>query len=277
MANLIALQMTSSPSVRDNIDDIKSQLRALGNITQETLVVLPECSVCLGGGDKMLLGLAEDYGQGPIQKALSDLSKEFGIWLVAGTIPLKSQSDEHKFTASCLLFDPAGECLAEYQKIHLFDVNVSDNMRVYRESDYTQAGNKVCVVDTPFGRLGIAVCYDLRFAGLFQAMDEIDVLALPSAFTKVTGEAHWQPLLQARAIEKQCYVVASGQTGIHANNRETYGHSGIWSPWGELLCEVRKDRGLAMFPMDKARLAEIRQSIPMSEHNKFRSSFVEEC
>jgi nitrilase len=275
MANLIALQMTSSPSVRGNLEFIRAQLRSMGQAAQDTLVVLPECCVCFGGGDKMLMSIAEEYGEGPIQEALSNLSKEFGIWLVAGTIPLKSQSDKSKFTASSLLFDPTGQCLTEYQKIHMFDAQVSDNTGVYRESDYTQAGDKVCVIDTPFGRLGIAVCYDLRFAGLFQAMDEVDVLALPSAFTQVTGEAHWRPLLQARAIEKQCYVVAAAQIGVHVNSRETYGHSSIWSPWGELLCEVRKDKGLVMFPMDITRLAEIRQSIPMSEHNKFRSSFVE--
>jgi predicted amidohydrolase len=275
MANLIALQMNSSSSVQDNIDHVRSQLSSMGALSEETLVVLPECFASLGGGDKMLLSLAEDYGHGPIQAFLSELAKDFGIWLVAGTVPLKSQSDKHKFTASCLLFDPLGCCIAEYQKIHLFDVKVSDSMGVYRESDYTQAGNKVCVVETPFGRLGLAVCYDLRFAGLFEAMGEIDVLVLPSAFTQVTGEAHWHPLLQARAIEKQCYVVAAAQTGVHENNRETYGHTSIWSPWGELLCEVRKEIGIAMFPMSKARLSDIKQSIPVSEHNKFRSSFVE--
>jgi nitrilase len=275
MANLIALQMTSTTSVEENFSFIREQLTAIGKVSTDTLVVLPECFVCLGGGDKMLLSIAEDYGQGLIQNTLSELAKEFGIWLVAGTIPLKSESDKSKFTASCLLFDPSGNCIVEYQKIHLFDVTVADNMRVYKESDYTQAGNKVCVVDTPFGRLGIAVCYDLRFAGLFQAMGDIEILALPSAFTQVTGKAHWHPLLQARAIEKQCYVVAAAQTGIHENNRETYGHSSIWSPWGELLCEVRKDKGLAMFPMSRERIDEIRQSIPVSVHNKFRSSFIE--
>ena len=272
---LVALQMTSGPSVEDNLDYVRNELSELDTDEQEVLVVLPECFICFGAGDKALLSIAEKLGQGSMQSALSDMAREFGVWLVAGTIPLKSDVDENKFTASCLFFCPEGKLLDEYQKIHLFDVDVSDNTRSYRESNYTQAGNKVCVVETPFGRVGLAVCYDVRFAGLFQAMQGIDVLVLPSAFTRVTGEAHWHPLLQARAIENQCYVVAAGQTGVHANGRETHGHSSIWSPWGELLCEIRKDEGLAMFPMDKKRLADIRQSIPMSKHNKFRSEIVE--
>jgi nitrilase len=275
MANLIALQMTSTPSIEENVSEIRAQLKAFGKVSQETLVVLPECFVCFGAGDKVLLSIAEEYGKGPIQQALGELSKEFGIWLVAGTIPLKSKTERSKFTASSLLFDPSGQIVTEYQKVHLFDVSVADNMKVYSESQYTQAGDKVCVVDTPFGRLGIAVCYDLRFPGLFQAMGEVDVLALPSAFTQVTGEAHWHPLLQARAIENQCYVVAAAQTGLHDNNRETYGHSSIWSPWGEMLCEMRRDKGLVLFPMNKQRMREIRQAMPVSEHNKFRSYFVE--
>lgn len=274
MANLIAVQMISTPDPQQNLQEVDRQLANL-QVNEQTLVVLPECFSCFGGSDKKQLELAESPGQGPIQSALSDLAKKYGIWLVAGTMPLQSQADNNKFTASCLLFDPQGKQVAEYQKIHLFDVQVEDNTRSYKESATTQAGNKVVVVDSPFGRLGLAVCYDLRFPGLFQAMEQVDVLALPSAFTQVTGQAHWMPLLQARAIEKQCYLVAANQGGEHANGRQTYGHSVILSPWGKVLNMIRHGEGIVQASPDNEELQKIRRNMPVSQHNQFRSVSIE--
>lgn len=275
MSNLIALQMTSSPAVADNLQTVEQALASL-TVKQPTLVVLPECFACFGGSDKGLLAIAETYGDGPIQAALCAMAKRYGVWLVAGSMPIKSQLAD-KFTASCLLINDCGELVVEYQKIHLFDVQVADNTGSYLESRYTQPGNKLVVQDTPFGKLGLAVCYDLRFAGMFQAMSELgplDVLALPAAFTRKTGQAHWQALLAARAIELQCYMVAANQTGEHANKRQTFGHSCIISPWGETLCEISEQPGLIQTRLDLALLSRIRRDMPVNHHNKFRSYLV---
>ncbi|WP_088329514.1 carbon-nitrogen hydrolase family protein [Lacimicrobium sp. SS2-24] len=274
MANLVALQMISTPEPQQNLQQVDRLLANL-DVSEPTLVVLPECFACFGGSDKRQLELAEQPGAGPIQSALASMAKQYGVWLVAGTMPLRSQRDPNKFTASNLLFNPAGEQVAEYQKIHLFDVQVDDNTRSYKESATTEAGKNVVVVDTPFGRLGLAVCYDLRFPGLFQAMDDVDVLTLPSAFTQVTGQAHWMPLLQARAIEKQCYMVAANQGGEHENGRQTYGHSVILSPWGEVLNMIRKGEGIIQAPVDEKALQKIRANMPVRQHNQFRSYSIE--
>ncbi|MDF2179122.1 carbon-nitrogen hydrolase family protein [Aliiglaciecola sp. CAU 1673] len=271
--NLVALQMVSTPEPSENLTWVEQQLQEL-SLDVPTLVVLPECFVCFGGGDKRLLDVAEEPGEGDIQSNLAKLARQYGVYLVAGTVPLlAAQAD--KFTASCLMYGPDGKQLAHYRKIHLFDVQVEDNTRSYLESRYTQAGNKVVVVDTPFGRVGLAVCYDVRFPGLFQAMGEVDIITLPAAFTKVTGKAHWQSLLSARAIEKQCYIVAPNQGGVHANGRETYGHSAILSPWGETLALIEEGPGMIMATTEPGELARIRQSMPVAQHNQFRSQLIE--
>lgn len=273
MAKLYALQMISSPDVEKNLQQL-AKLLSKQIFEPDSLVVLPECVACFGGADKTQLQIAEPLGKGPIQDTFAQLAKKHQIYLVAGTIPIQSDNP-NKFTASCLIYDPNGQRLAEYQKIHLFDVQVADNTGQYQESRYTKAGESICVLDLPFGRVGVAVCYDLRFAGLFQAMDDLDLLVLPSAFTEKTGKAHWYPLLAARAIEKQCYLVAANQGGEHANGRQTYGHSCIFSPWGEEL--VKFDYGSAIIGanLDPALLAKVKANMPVSQHNRFRSHFVE--
>ncbi len=170
---------------------------------------------------------------------------------VSGTFPVKTNSPE-KFSAACILFGPNGDVLADYRKIHMFDVSVNDNTGSYRESATTEAGSKVVTVETPIG----------------------DILVLPAAFTQRTGEAHWHALLQARAIEKQCFVVAANQSGVHANGRETYGHSLVLSPWGETLAERKTDVGLVSAKVDIAERETIKQNMPVAEHNRFRSHFV---
>lgn len=273
--NIVAIQMTSSPEVADNLLFVEQQLQGLSE-HRPCLVVLPECFACFGGSDKDLLNITEEFDNGPIQQKLKALAKQYNLWLVAGSMPLKSRT-EGKFTASCLLINNTGQIVEDYQKIHLFDVQVADNTGSYLESRSTQAGNRLVVVDTPFGKIGLAVCYDIRFAGMFAAMSQLgqlDLIALPAAFTQITGQAHWHALLTARAIENQCYVVAANQTGEHRNKRQTYGHSCIISPWGEKLIELPHDTGMIHASIDHQLLADIRAKMPVYQHNKFRSHLV---
>lgn len=273
MALITAIQMTSEPDIEANFQQVRNALQGM-EFQEPTLVVLPECFAWFGASDKSTLEQAEPFGDGEIQARLVALAKEFNVWLVSGTIPI-SVADEDKFSAACLVINDQGEVVANYNKIHMFDVDVADNTRSYRESRYTKPGTEVCVIpDTPFGKLGIAVCYDLRFPGLFMAMDEIDVLALPAAFTQKTGQAHWQPLLQARSIENQCYVVAANQVGTHANGRQTWGHTSIYSPWGELLMETNESPGLVYAPVNFSYLEQIRATMPVKQQNRFRSKLV---
>lgn len=272
MAKLVACQLVSTPDIEANLKKVDALLAGLHS-EGPVIAVLPECFACFGGGDKRLLEIAEPLGNGYIQSKIQAMAAEHGVWIVAGTIPTLSNNKE-KFYASCLVYDDKGARVADYQKIHLFDVQVQDNTGVYSESLYTMPGNKVvCIDNTPFGRIGVAVCYDLRFPGLFQAMGEVDVLVLPSAFTYKTGQAHWLPLLQARAIEKQCYVIAANQGGEHPNGRQTWGHSCIISPWGERLAETGSGAGVAFDVMDRALLKRVRANMPVLQHNRFRSDF----
>ena len=272
MVNLVALQMASTPNVEENLDTVASEMAA-ANIAKDSLVVLPECFACFGGKDKGQLEVAEVKGDGAIQHRLSSLAKQHQCYIVSGTFPVKTENPD-KFSAACMLFDPSGELLADYRKIHMFDVSVNDNTGSYKESATTEAGSEVVTVQTPIGNIGLAVCYDVRFPGLFTAMGDIDILVLPAAFTQRTGEAHWHALLQARAIEKQCFVVAPNQSGVHANGRETYGHSIILSPWGETLAEKASEAGLVSANVEIAERETIKQNMPVAEHNRFRSHFV---
>lgn len=274
---LIALQMVSVPDTEQNLNQVEALIKAVvpQKVQTPTLVVLPECFSFFGSKDSAQLDIAEIIGDGPIQTRLSAIAKQYGVWIVSGTMPTKIEDETTRFEASCLVFDDQGKRRAAYQKIHMFDVEVADNTGSYKESRTTKPGNKVVVIeDTPFGRLGLAVCYDLRFPSLFHAMGSIDVLVLPAAFTQKTGEAHWHPLLQARSIEKQCYVVAANQGGEHDNGRMTYGHSCIYSGWGELLTEIRQGPGCVSAQMDFEQLKQIRSNMPVTQHNRFRSELV---
>ncbi|RUO62439.1 amidohydrolase [Pseudidiomarina insulisalsae] len=261
--------MTSQPDPQQNLAQIEQLLQQLPP-ERPQLVVLPEACLCFGAGDKRQRELAEQPGSGPMQQRLSALAKEHGIYLLAGTVPLVEQKDDDKFSAASLVYGPSGECLARYDKIHLFDVDVADSTRTYRESAWTHAGEKVITVDTEFGRLGLAVCYDVRFPELFRALREqgAEVIALPSAFTRVTGAAHWHVLARARAIEQQCALVAGAQVGTHANGRETYGHALVVDAWGKLLseCDGTQSPCLASARVDLTELDEIRRNIPVAKH-----------
>lgn len=274
---LVALQMCSQPEPAQNLLAIRAQLGSLAKRPPsiQQLVVLPEGALCFGGDADANLQLQEPLGKGPVQQQLAALAKEFQSYLLVGTFPTRT-ADAKKFAASSLLFSPSGELIADYQKIHLFDAAVADNTGLYQESAKTLAGNKVTVADLGELKLGLAVCYDMRFPGLFQALGKhgMNVLSLPSAFTTVTGAAHWHTLLRARAIETQSFVIAPAQTGIHANGRETYGHSLIIDPWGVVLADAGTAVGAISADIDLQQVFSLRQRMPLPEHNRFLSELL---
>ncbi|WNC68120.1 carbon-nitrogen hydrolase family protein [Thalassotalea nanhaiensis] len=269
MARLTAIQLQSVPDVVENLTCIETILSTLPT-SDEHLVVLPEACLYFGGKDGKQIEFAEPLGKGFMQKRLAELAEKYNVFLLAGTIPLQSAQAD-KFTASSLLFSPQGELVNDYQKIHLFDVDVADSEKSYRESALTLKGEKLSVSILPSFKLGMTVCYDLRFPELFRALTEqgADVICVPSAFTKVTGQAHWQALLQARAIENQVYIVAAGQEGEHLNGRQTYGHSMIINPWGEIVAMKDEGVGYVSSEFDRQLIKKIRADIPVARHNQF--------
>jgi predicted amidohydrolase len=277
MTDLVAIQITSTPSIEQNLALIERQLLQLHD--KQQLVVLPECFAFFGARDKKQVDIAETLDDGPIQAALSAFAKRYNKWIVAGTLPIKPfksdvvTAEASKFYAASLVYNNEGVVVSRYDKIHLFDVNVNDNIGHYEESATTLPGEHVVTFESPWGTVGQIVCYDLRFPELIQKMPQLDILVVPSAFTRRTGEAHWHPLLQARSIENQCYVVASDQTGVHNNGRETYGNSCIYSPWGELLANLPSSQGWIAAKYDNALLLNIRKEMPIQQHKHNRKQF----
>jgi len=270
MIRLSAVQLTSTTEIEQNLTAIRAIINKIPK-SKEHIVVLPECCLFFGGKDKQQLALAQqDQLNHFLITELTDIAKEFSITLVAGTIPVLS-SDEQKFYNRCCIFSSSGQLITHYDKIHLFDVNVSDNTNAYRESDHTQAGHNTCVTDLGFGKLGLSVCYDLRFPELYRQLRQqgANIISVPSAFTRHTGKAHWQALLQARAIENQVFIIAAGQEGVHQNGRETWGHSMIISPWGDILAHHDIGEGFTSAEIDLCDVAQIRANMPVATHNQF--------
>ncbi|MEY2699733.1 MAG: hypothetical protein RIQ52_488 [Pseudomonadota bacterium] len=259
------IQMASSPNVSAN-------LLEAGKLIEQAvdegarMIVLPENFALMGLHEQDKLGVAENEGQGPIQDFMQRIAHRHGIWLVGGTIPIRASED--KVMATCLIYDDKGECAGRYDKIHLFDVHVPGSDETYLESNTISAGTHPLVIQTPWGRLGVAICYDLRFPELFRrmAMSGMEMLAIPSAFTQRTGAAHWEVLLRARSIENQCYTLASNQGGYHINGRETYGHSLICEPWGQVIACIPGGSGHAIAELDMEKLQHIRTSFPVLQH-----------
>ena len=263
-----AIQMTSGRDVALNLE-AAGELVATAAGDGAKLVVLPENFSFLGATDAERLAAAEAPGEGPAQTFLAEQALRHAIWLVGGTIPIAA--GDGRVRSRSLLLGPDGGRVAAYDKIHLFDVRVPDNeAESYRESATTEPGTEVVAVETPLGCIGMTVCYDLRFPGLFHRLGQLgmEILVLPAAFTVPTGRVHWEPLLRARAIESLCYVVASGQWGEHAGGRKTYGHSLIVSPWGEILAERESGAGAVSAELDMIRLEEIRAKFPTLEHRR---------
>ncbi len=268
MSEFSAIQMASGPSVSSNLLEA-GKLIALAAKAGAKLVALPENFALMGESEFDKIEQKEIDGTGPIQDFLADTAKKYGIWLVGGTIPLADE-DETKIIAACLVFNDLGERVARYDKIHLFDVSVPGTDEQYRESDTIAKGSHELVLDSPFGKLGIAICYDLRFPELFRKMaaQGMDVLIIPSAFTAETGAAHWEILLRARAVENLCYVVAPNQGGFHLNGRKTYGHSMIIDPWGVVLDCYKTGSGFVISDVDLDRLQKVRASFPALQHRQ---------
>ncbi len=272
---LCAIQMSSNTNVDDNIADIELQLATL-EPAQQQLVLLPECCLFFGGQDKAQLSLAQENQKNHgLQKRLAKLALKYNVYLVAGSIPVLTEQRD-KFTNSCIVFSPQGVELGDYDKIHLFDVVVQDNGKNYCESRYVKAGNRVSVVNVKGTNVGLTICYDLRFPELFRQLchQGAKIITVPSAFTRVTGTAHWQTLLQARAIENQVYIIAAGQEGVHENGRETWGHSMIISPWGEILAQRDTGKGIIFADYQEQELLNVRKAMPVATHNRFKNKLM---
>ena len=265
--------MVSTDAVDENLG-LAGKLIAEAVSKQAKLVTLPENFPLMGKEDAERLAIKESFGNGSLQSFLSEQAKHHQIYLLGGTIPLQSDNPDKVFPAS-LLYDPNGECIAHYDKIHLFDVLVDESMNAsrgesYRESDAFEAGNEIVVAQTEIGNIGLSVCYDLRFPETYRKMheDNVQIITAPSAFTATTGEAHWESLLKTRAVENLCYVIASNQGGTHVNGRETWGHSMIVDPWGVILASIDKGPGVAIAAIDLDKQAKLRKMFPALEHRK---------
>ena len=263
-----AVQMTSTRDVQANLDEAE---RLIGEAAQAgaELIVLPENFSFLGATDADRVAAIEPVGDGPAQRFLARTAKRHGVFLVGGTIPVRD--DGPRASSRSLLVGPDGLTVAHYDKIHLFDVDIPGrSTERYSESATTLAGERVVAAKTRLGRIGMTVCYDIRFPALFHRLSVLgtDIVVVPAAFTVPTGQVHWLPLLQARAIESLVYVVAAGQWGEHAGGRKTYGHSLILGPWGELLGELPTGPGVVLADLDIIRLTELRQRFPTVQHRR---------
>lgn len=271
---LSAVQMTSGPDPLVNLEKVEQLLAQLPKASQH-LAVLPEGVAVFAGPDGLNLQLAEALGSGPLQNAYAALAKQHQLHLLVGTLPTQT-SDPSRFAASSLLYSPNGELLADYQKIHLFDALVNDSSKQYLESATTMPGQKLTLAQLAQLKLGMLICYDMRFPGLAQALaaQGMNVMAVPSAFTTVTGEAHWHTLLRARAIETQSFVVAPAQVGTHPNGRQTYGHSLIIDPWGRILAEADGSSEMVLsVETDLDLCQQLAEKMPIRHHNRFQSEF----
>jgi nitrilase len=272
-----AIQMTSGHEIEANLEAAERHLSAAA-AQGALLAALPENFAFMGrnSGDKR--AIAEPDGAGRIQNFLADTARRLNIWIVGGTVPLRQssegQSDDGRVAAACLVYKSDGQRAARYDKIHLFDVDVPGSTESHRESAHTVPGREPRVVDTPIGKLGLAVCYDMRFPELFRVLSRqgAEMFVVPSAFTVPTGRAHWESLLRARAIENLCGLIAPAQWGRHPNGRETYGDSMIIDHWGKVLARMPEGTGCVVADIDPAGRTDARSRFPSLEHRVIYSS-----
>ncbi|MEF9900953.1 MAG: carbon-nitrogen hydrolase family protein [Pseudomonas sp.] len=267
------IQMVSQSDISANLERARQLLEQAAE-NGARLAVLPENFAAMGRRDSAAIGRAEALGQGPILPWLKQAARDLKLWVVAGTLPLPPQGlPDAKAHACSLLIDDHGQTVARYDKLHLFDVDVADNRGRYRESDDYAHGAQVVVADTPVGRLGLSVCYDLRFPELYSALRAAgaELISAPAAFTALTGAAHWEVLIRARAIETQCYVLAAAQGGVHPGPRETYGHAAIIDPWGRIVAEQASGEAVLLADRDSSEQASIRARMPVALHRRFFS------
>ncbi len=261
---IAAVQTVSGPDVAANLRAAEALVAAAAR-EGARLVALPEYFFSIDADESARARLCERDGDGPLQNFLSGAARRHGVWLVGGTVPLAATA-EGKVRNSTLVYDDQGQRVARYDKIHLF--GFQSGAERYNEAATIEAGNETVTFDSPFGRIGLAICYDLRFPELFRAMGEVDLIVLPAAFTHTTGRAHWETLLRARAIENQCYVMAPAQGGRHPGGRVTWGHSMIVGPWGEVLACRDEGAGIVTAALDSARIAAVRASLPALQHRR---------
>ena len=261
---IAAIQMVSTPDVDRNVvtaQELMQQAKQQG----AELIALPEYWPIMGLRDTDKLSLAEEDGAGPLQSFLADQARELNVTLIGGSIPLRS-ADDNKIFNACCVYAPTGERLVRYDKIHLFGFN--QGQESYQESKTIQAGNQVSSFESEFGRVGLGICYDLRFPELFRQMRPCNLIVIPAAFTYTTGKVHWEILLRARAIENQCYVLASAQGGLHENGRRTWGHSMLIDPWGKVVAVLDEGNGVVIGEFDLQNIAQVRQNLPALDHIK---------
>ena len=262
MTRVAAIQMVSTPEVSENIATAR-RLVAQAAADGAQLVALPEYWPIMGMSDSDKVGHAEETGNGPIQACMSELARSHGIWLVGGTLPLRSR-DADKVMNTVMVYGPDGRHVSRYDKIHLF--GFTKGSESYNESRTIVPGEMVTSFDAPFGKVGLSVCYDLRFPELFRALGDCALVVVPAAFTHTTGMAHWEILLRARAIENQCYVLAAAQGGQHRNGRRTFGHSMLIDPWGKVTALLEEGEGVVTGNIDLDYLASVRESLPALKH-----------
>jgi nitrilase len=268
MRKVAAIQMCSSHLLDQNLQSAALLIeKAAGNGAE--LVVLPEMFPIIGIKPTDKVDIKESYGEGKIQSFLSEQAEKNNVWIVGGTIPIACD-DDNKIRSACIVYNSEGVAVARYDKIHLFDVSVSDT-ESYKESDTTEPGDSAVVIDTPVGKLGLAVCYDIRFPALFMHLMNhgAEIIAIPSAFTLQTGQAHWEILTRARALDAFCYIIGACQGGAHSSGRQTHGHSLIVNPWGKIenIC-MESGAGIVYADIDSEYLHKIRLSIPIGKHKK---------
>ena len=267
MFRVAAIQMASGPHVAANLQEA-GRLIELAAATGARIISLPEYFPIMGMKDTDKVAIRERDGDGPIQAFLSEQARKHRVWIVGGSIPLVSSVPE-KVRNTCLVFDQEGKQVARYDKIHLFGFEMGQEK--YSEERTIEPGARIVTVDSPYGRLGISICYDLRFPELYRAMGEVDLIFVPSAFTETTGKAHWDTLIRARAIENLAYVVASAQGGYHVNGRETHGHTMIVDPWGVVLDRLARGSGVVVAGVNPTYQAKIRRSLPALTHRTVKA------
>lgn len=271
LSRIALIQLVSSQHVEQNLPRVQSLIEeAVADGAQS--IFLPENFAALAHPNPHEIGKAESTKDGPVRRFLSDTAKSNACWIFAGTCPVATTPGgepvaDHRVRAASLVFDSKGEEIARYDKIHMFDVDVSDNHKRYRESDTFEPGADVVAVDTPMGRFGLSVCYDLRFPELYRELflRDVDFLTAPSAFTTTTGEAHFELLMRSRAVENCCFTIAACQGGSHDSGRQTWGHSMVCNPWGEVIGELGTGEGVLIVDIDSSLQAQIREDMPFRQ------------
>ncbi|MCP3698172.1 MAG: carbon-nitrogen hydrolase family protein [Aliivibrio sp.] len=266
MKKIGVVQMNSGSNPEENMKQLNLMLKGLQQQGAK-LALTPENSIVFGQKEDYER-YAESLGAGALQQELSDLAKRYQLWLIVGSFPIRNH--DGSLSTTCLVFNDNGVLVEHYNKLHMFDVEIEDGHHSYRESDTFTPGNEIKVVETPFGKIGLSICYDVRFPQLYSELRQqgAEIIVVPAAFTKVTGYAHWDILLRSRAIETQCWVLAAGQWGNHGAGRETWGHSMVVDPWGNKMTVQKEGTGVITAELDLSHLRAIRRKMPVVQHSR---------